>query len=130
MAIRGLSLRRAIKYMNDVLAHKDAIPFRRFTGKIGRHAQGKLHKAVQVGWPKKSAEYVLQLLHNAKANADVSFLIFLVVFFFFFWMIVDRLSFQVKGLDENALHVAHVQVNQAQKQRRRTYRAHGRINRA
>lgn len=36
---------------------------------------------------------------------------------------------QVKGLDVEALSIAHIQVNQAQKQRRRTYRAHGRINR-
>ena len=36
---------------------------------------------------------------------------------------------QVKGLDTDALQITHIQVNQAQKQRRRTYRAHGRINR-
>lgn len=36
---------------------------------------------------------------------------------------------QVKGLDVDILYVSHIQVNQAQKQRRRTYRAHGRINR-
>ena len=30
----------------------------------------------------------------------------------------------------DSLHISHIQVNQAQKQRRRTYRAHGRINRA
>jgi len=36
---------------------------------------------------------------------------------------------QVKGLDVDALYISHIQVNQAQKQRRRTYRAHGRINR-
>ncbi len=35
---------------------------------------------------------------------------------------------QVKGLDTDALFVSHVQVNKAQKGRRRTYRAHGRIN--
>ncbi|GJV47867.1 60S ribosomal protein L17-2-like protein [Tanacetum coccineum] len=34
----------------------------------------------------------------------------------------------VKGLDVDALFISHIQVNQAQKQRRRTYRAHGRIN--
>jgi hypothetical protein len=38
-------------------------------------------------------------------------------------------SLQVKGLDVDALYISHIQVNQAQKQRRRTYRAHGRINR-
>lgn len=35
---------------------------------------------------------------------------------------------QVKGLDVDALSVYHIQVNRAIQQRRRTYRAHGRIN--
>ena len=35
---------------------------------------------------------------------------------------------EVKGLDVDNLYISHIQVNQAQKQRRRTYRAHGRIN--
>ena len=39
-------------------------------------------------------------------------------------------TLQVKGLDTDNMFIQHIQVNQAQKQRRRTYRAHGRINRA
>ena len=39
-------------------------------------------------------------------------------------------ALQVKGLDTDNMFIQHIQVNQAQKQRRRTYRAHGRINRA
>ena len=35
---------------------------------------------------------------------------------------------QVKGLDVDQLEIFHIQVNRAQKQRRRTYRAHGRTN--
>merc|ERR1712008_419275 len=35
---------------------------------------------------------------------------------------------EVKGLDVDALVIDHIQVNAAAKQRRRTYRAHGRIN--
>ena len=35
---------------------------------------------------------------------------------------------QVKGLDVESLSVTHIQVNRAIQQRRRTYRAHGRIN--
>lgn len=54
-------------------------------------------------WPVKSAEFLLQLLKNAESNADS------------------------KGLDTGALIVKHIQVNQAPKQRRRTYRAHGRV---
>lgn len=37
--------------------------------------------------------------------------------------------FQSKGLDVDGLYIVHVQCNRAPKQRRRTYRAHGRINR-
>lgn len=36
---------------------------------------------------------------------------------------------QSKGLDVDSLYVVHAQCNRAPKQRRRTYRAHGRINR-
>ena len=34
----------------------------------------------------------------------------------------------MKGLDVDNLEIFHIQVNRAQKQRRRTYRAHGRTN--
>ena len=44
-------------------------------------------------------------------------------------VIVVHPEFQTKGLDVDTLYVSHIQVNKAQKQRRRTYRAHGRINR-
>ena len=56
------------------------------------------------GWPVKACAYFLDLLRNAEANAET------------------------KGLDIDSLYVSHIQVNQAQKGRRRTYRAHGRIN--
>jgi len=56
-------------------------------------------------WPKKSAEFLLQLLKNAESNADY------------------------KGLDVDRLVIEHIQVNHAPCLRRRTYRAHGRINR-
>ena len=39
-----------------------------------------------------------------------------------------RLALQVKGLDVDNLEIFHIQVNRAQQQRRRTYRAHGRTN--
>ncbi|KAI6686684.1 hypothetical protein NL676_032597 [Syzygium grande] len=104
-AIRKLSLVKAKRYLEDVLAHKQAIPFRRFCGGIGRTAQAKnRHSNGQGRWPVKSARFILDLLKNAESNAEV------------------------KGLDVDALFISHVQVNQAQKQRRRTYRAHGRIN--
>merc|ERR1712086_942972 len=55
-------------------------------------------------WPEKSCRILLGMLKNAESNAEV------------------------KGLDVDALVIDHIQVNAAAKQRRRTYRAHGRIN--
>ncbi|XVE92148.1 hypothetical protein REPUB_Repub01dG0072200 [Reevesia pubescens] len=104
-SIRKLPLVKAKRYLEDVMAHKQAIPFRRFCRGVGRTAQAKnRHSNGQGRWPLKSAKFILDLLKNAESNAEV------------------------KGLDVDALYISHIQVNQAQKQRRRTYRAHGRIN--
>ncbi|RHZ82543.1 hypothetical protein Glove_109g140 [Diversispora epigaea] len=103
-SISGLKLLKAIKYLEDVKSHKQAVPFRRFNGGVGRCAQAKAFGATQGRWPEKSAEFLLGLLKNAQSNAEL------------------------KHLDIDNLVVSHVQVNRAPKQRRRTYRAHGRIN--
>ena len=66
--------------------------------------KGKAFGVSKARWPAKSAEFLLSLLKNAEANADT------------------------KGLDTSNLIVKHIQVNQAPKQRRRTYRAHGRVS--
>lgn len=65
---------------------------------------GKEFGVSKARWPEKSASFLLDLLKNAEANADT------------------------KGLDTSNLVVKHIQVNQAPKQRRRTYRAHGRVS--
>merc|ERR1711879_208786 len=91
-AIKSMPLHRASKYLKNVIAHKEIVPFRRFMGGVGRHAQAKVHGTAQGRWPLKSAEFLLQLLKNAESNIE------------------------------------HIQVNRAPKMRRRTYRAHGRIN--
>ncbi|KAL2111821.1 hypothetical protein VUR80DRAFT_9209 [Thermomyces stellatus] len=103
-AINGWKLQRAIAFLNNVTEKKEAVPFRRFAGSIGRTAQGKQWGVTRARWPVKSAEHLLTLLRNAESNADA------------------------KGLDSSNLIIKHIQVNQAPKQRRRTYRAHGRIN--
>merc|ERR1719230_771421 len=54
-------------------------------------------------WPRKSVNLVQNLLKNAEANAEF------------------------KGLSVDELSIGHIQVNRAQKLRRRTYRAHGRV---
>eukprot|EP01121_Diplochlamys_sp_Union-15-3_P016544 TRINITY_DN564_c0_g1_i1.p1 TRINITY_DN564_c0_g1~~TRINITY_DN564_c0_g1_i1.p1 ORF type:complete len:175 (+),score=31.66 TRINITY_DN564_c0_g1_i1:63-587(+) len=105
-AIRGLPLKKAQQFLKDVIARKQAVPFTRYNGGVGRHAQLKNHpKCSSVGrWPKKSAEFLLGLLKNAESNAEN------------------------KKLNIDRLRITHIQVNKAQKLRRRTYRAHGRIN--
>merc|ERR1711894_57692 len=99
-----MHLRRAVKYLKNVCDKTECIPFRRYNGGIGRCAQAKNFGATQGRWPKKSAEFLLQLLKNAESNAEY------------------------KGLDTDHLVIEHIQVNRAPKMRRRTYRAHGRIN--
>ncbi|EAS32170.3 60S ribosomal protein L17 [Coccidioides immitis RS] len=103
-AINGLKLQRAVAFLENVIGHKEAVPMRRYAGSTGRCAQGKQFGVSKARWPVKSAQFLLGLLKNAEANADT------------------------KGLDTGNLIVKHIQVNQAPKQRRRTYRAHGRIN--
>lgn len=71
-AIKKLHLSKAKRYLEDVIAHKQAIPFRRFCGGVGRTAQAKSrHSNGQGRWPVKSAEFLLGLLKNAESNAEV-----------------------------------------------------------
>lgn len=106
-AIKGMPLVKAEKYLNDVIAHKNVIAFRRYNGSIGRHAQGHLVKAPGnlCRWPESACKFFLVLLNNLKANGEA------------------------KGLNVKDLVINHVQVNHAPVMRRRTYRAHGRIGR-
>lgn len=103
-AIRGNRVRDAIKYLHAVIEKQRCIPFRRFNGGVGRTAQAKEFKHTQGRWPVKSAKVVIGLLENLVANAES------------------------KSLDVDKLVLTHVQCNEAQRGRRRTYRAHGRIN--
>jgi large subunit ribosomal protein L17e len=40
-AIKSMALRRAQKYLKNVVEHKECVPFRRFNGGVGRCAQAK-----------------------------------------------------------------------------------------
>jgi large subunit ribosomal protein L17e len=104
-AIKGMQLGKAKSFLQAVLEYKQAVPFTKFTGGCGRHAQGKLRGSAgdKCKWPQKATKIILDLVKNAEANAEV------------------------KGLDTDKLYISHTQANLAIKQRRRTYRAHGRI---
>jgi large subunit ribosomal protein L17e len=103
-AIKTRKLDAAVAYLNDVLQYKSAIPFTKYGG--GRHAQAKQQKTTgdMCGWPQKATKSFLDLLKNCAANA------------------------KSKGLDSENLVITHVNCTQAAKMRRRTYRAHGRVN--
>lgn len=103
-AVNGWNLEKAQKYLDQVLDHQRAIPFRRYASSIGRTAQGKEFGVTKARWPAKSVKFIQDLLKNAQSNAEA------------------------KGLEVSKLKISHIQVNHAPKQRRRTYRAHGRIN--
>merc|ERR1711928_241063 len=70
-AIKAMPLHRATKYLKNVIAQKEIIPFRRFMGGVGRHAQAnQVHGTAQGRWPVKSAEFLLHMLKNAESNAE------------------------------------------------------------
>ena len=66
-----MKLRKAVKFLNDVMEHKQVVPFRRFAGGTGRCAQASVWKVTKGRWPVKSCEFVLGLLKNAESNAEV-----------------------------------------------------------
>ena len=103
-AIKGMLLNKAEEYLKEVLEHKRCIPYSRFD-----HSVGRCSAAIQFGltkgrYPEKSVRIMLNLLQNAKANAEA------------------------KKLNPEKLLIKNVFVNQATEGRRRTYRAHGSIN--
>ena len=71
-AIAKMPLAAAKTYMEAVLNHTRAIPFRRYCGGVGRTGQVKaVHSNGQGRWPVKSAQFLLTLLKNAESNAEV-----------------------------------------------------------
>lgn len=102
--INGMPLRKAQQLYRQVLAKTRCIPFKRYNGKTGRTAQAKEWGQTKGRWPRKSVIAMMSLLKNAEANAHA------------------------KGLDANKMIIKHIQVDEAPRTRRRTFRAHGRIS--
>ena len=105
-AIKGRTVAGAKAYLENVLQYKEGIPFTKYTGGIGRHSVAKKYKTPgdKIAWPQKATKVYLDLLTNIESNANA------------------------KGLELEKCKITHSQANQAPKMRRRTYRAHGRIN--
>jgi large subunit ribosomal protein L17e len=64
---------KAKKYLENVLQYKEAIPFTKYTGGIGRHSSAKKYKTPgdKVAWPQKATKSFLDLLTNMESNANV-----------------------------------------------------------
>ena len=93
-------INKAESYLKEVLEHKKSIPYSRYDHSMGRTGEVKVYGLTKGRWPKKSIKYILNLLQNAKANAEA------------------------KKSNVEKLAIKKVVVNHAMKGRRRTYRAH------
>ena len=70
-AVKGMKLDDAIEFVKRVIEKKEAVPFKRYHGKLA-HRRGL---AVKWKWPigrypVKAAKYLLQLLENVRNNAE------------------------------------------------------------
>ena len=98
--IKGMKLTQAKRYLRDVIAKKEAVPFRRFKKKAG-HRRG-LANAFAGRYPVKAANHILKVLQSAEANAEY------------------------KGLDTERTRIIHASAYPAMKIKRYMPRAFGR----
>lgn len=99
-AIRGRKLDEAMKLLEDVVAMRRMIPFRRFRRKRAHH--GSIDGHPSGGYPVKAARELLKVLRNAENNAEN------------------------KGLDTSRLYVVHAAAQKGTRIRKYIPRAFGR----
>jgi len=98
--LRGLRLEAAKTYLEDVIAMRQAVPYRRYDKKVG-HRRG-LYKADSGRYPVKASKAILRVLENAENNADY------------------------KGLDLDRLRITHISAYPGRMLKRFIERARGR----
>jgi len=98
--LRGKKLEEAKKILEDVIALRRPIPFKRYKKKVA-HKSG-LHKWYAGRYPQKAAKYILKVLKNLEANAIY------------------------KGLDVSKLVIVHAQAKKGRIIKRYMPRAFGR----
>ncbi|XP_032976837.1 60S ribosomal protein L17-like [Rhinolophus ferrumequinum] len=103
-AITGMHIRKATKYLKNVMLQKQCMPFCLYNGGIDKCAQAKQWGWTQGRWLKKSAPFLLHMLTNAERNAEL------------------------KGLDVDSLVIEHIKGNKAPRMQHRIYRAHWQTN--
>ena len=98
--IKGMHLDKAKRYLEQVTAKKQPLPFRRFVKKLG-HRHG-MQKAMVGKYPVKAAAQILKVLESAEGNAEF------------------------KGLDVERLRIIHASAYPGMKIKRSIPRAFGR----
>ncbi|TKC52677.1 hypothetical protein EI555_004536, partial [Monodon monoceros] len=85
--IKCMHIQKATKLSEGCHFTEQCMPFRRYSGGVGRWAQAKEWGWMQGWWPKMSAEFLLHMLRNADSSVDL------------------------KGLDVDSLVIEHIQIN-------------------
>jgi len=98
--IKGMRLEKAKRYLEQVIAKKQPVPFRRYTKKLG-HRHG-MQKAMVGKYPVKATTKILRVIESAEGNAEF------------------------KGLDVERLRIVHASAYPAIKYKRAIPRAFGR----
>ncbi len=101
-AIKGMRLDKAKRYLAQVMAKKQPVPFRRFIKKLG-HRHG-MHKAMVGKYPVKATAEILKVVESAEGNAEY------------------------KGLDVERLRIIHASAYPGMKIKRAIPRAFGRTS--
>jgi len=98
--IKGMSIARAKKLLDDVIAKKQAVPFRRYKKEVPhKSSQFKFHAG---GYPVKATKEILKIIKNLEANAEF------------------------KGLNTEKMIIIHAAAMRGMKVRRYVPRAFGR----
>lgn len=98
--LRGKKIEEAKKILEDVIALRKPIPFKRYKKKVA-HKHG-LHKWYAGRYPQKAAKFILKVLKNLEANAEY------------------------KGLEVEKLVIVHAQAKKGRVIKRYMPRAFGR----
>ena len=101
-AVKGMDLVQSKDFLRDVMIKKKAVPYSRYTKKLG-HKGGLVNHCVG-RFPIKCAEQILHVIEAAQANAEN------------------------KGLDVDRLKIMHAAAYQGIKLKRFMTRAHGRAS--
>lgn len=98
--IKGMSLSKAKKFLEDVINKRQVVPYKRYNKEVShKSSQFKFHAG---GYPVKAAKEILNVIKNLEANAEF------------------------KGLDIEKLVIIHAAVMKGIKVKRYTPRAYGR----